>query len=397
MDKQVVVLGAGVGGLSAADAVRSLIPQSDRVVVVDRAPQHVLGLSLPWVMRGWRKSENVVVTPSVLAQRGIDLIEDDVVSIDVADRRISLKDGELRYDALVLALGAVLNSDRIPGLREALKTPRAGEYYTLAGAESLHGKLQSLEEGRVAVVVASTPFKCPAAPYEGALLISDLFTERGVRNAVQIDVYTPEVLPMPVAGPAVGKELVKLLEANNIGFHPQHSLELVDGAVGELRFVDGQHAIFDLLVAVPPHQAPPAVAAAGFSPQGWVPVDPRTLRTSTTGVWALGDVSSLALENGKPLPKAAVFAEGEAEAVAAGVARFLGYEAPEPWFQGKGHCWIDVGAGQAAKGAGDFMASPGPQVELFGPSLEFHAEREAEERRWAARWSAGEHDPELVS
>jgi sulfide:quinone oxidoreductase len=116
-------------------------------------------------------------------------------------------------------------------------------------------------------------------------------------------------------------------------------------------------------------------------------LDARTLTTPAEAVWALGDVSATTLPNGKPLPKAAVLAQGQAQAVADGVARHLGADAPEPWFDGEGYCYVEIGAGVAAKGAGNFLLPTGPEITLNDPSTEFHQDKERDERDWIRRWS----------
>jgi len=382
----VVVLGAGVGGLIAATRLRDQLPEQDQVVLVDRSFDGVLGLSLLWVMRGWRTPEQVRVRPSKLP--GIDMRTAEVQTIDTTTRTVHTDQGPLSYDALVIALGAALNPGKTPGLSEAFEAGVAGEFYTLDGAARLHQQLSNVDSGRVALLVAGVPFKCPAAPFEGAFLISCLLSERGVRDAVTVDTYTPDPLPMPVAGPDVGKALVGMLEHEGIGFHPGKSIEQIDVPGRQLVFADGAIGPFDLLVVVPAHQPPPAVVSSGLGPNGWIPIDPRTMATSTAGVWALGDTSAIALPNGKPLPKAAVFAEAEAEVVANGVTRFLGYDAPEPYFTGEGACYVEVGGHKAAKGAGMFLDPPAPSVNLFPPSQEFHDEKQQQEADWLARWNS---------
>jgi sulfide:quinone oxidoreductase len=86
------------------------------------------------------------------------------------------------------------------------------------------------------------------------------------------------------------------------------------------------------------------------------------------------------------LPKAAVFARREAEAVASGVARYLGVDVHPSEFAGNGYCYVEVGGGHAAKGEGDFYASPAPAVTLSDPSADSHREKEAEERDWIRQW-----------
>jgi len=386
MSQTALILGAGVGGLTVAERLRELLPDRDRVVLVDRSLTGVQGLSLLWVMRGWRTLPEVRFTP-VIRQRGVEVIESEVQSILPNERRVETSDGEIRYDALVIALGASVDPSLLPGLSEAVTDGNAGEFYTPEGAERLYPRLCEVVAGRVCVVVTRVPFKCPAAPYEGAMLIADLLEERGVRDAVDVEVITPEPQPMPVAGPVVGQALTQIMQDQRISLRRETTVEQVDPSADELVLQTGERVHFDLLVAVPPHRPPAPLTDAGLGPAGWVPVDPRTLRSAADGVWALGDASAITLPNGRPLPKAAVFARGEADAVAAGVARHLGADAPDPWFDGHGYCYLEVGAAKAAKGAGSFLESPAPAVELHEPSTEFHEEKEEEERDWIRAWT----------
>jgi sulfide:quinone oxidoreductase len=220
------------------------------------------------------------------------------------------------------------------------------------------------------------------------LLVADLLTQTGASEKSRIDIYTPEPLPMPVAGPAVGESLVQMLSQRDIGFHPGTVADSIDVARRQVRWSGGGSVSFDLLIVVPPHRPPDVAANLELSPAGWLPVNARTLTTGIDGVWAIGDATQLMLPSGKPLPKAAVFAEAEAEVAAAGVARYLGYAAPEPWFGGEGHCFIEVGGRLAAKGTGKFLAEPAPEVSMYEPSEAFHQEKCSQESAWLSRWNA---------
>lgn len=290
----------------------------------------------------------------------------------------------------MIALGAALDAEALPGLPEALESGVAGQFYTLDGAADLHRKIGAMESGRVMVLVVGVPFKCPAAPFEAAFLIADQLGAKYSSGAVRVDTFTPDALPMPVAGPEVGNALVALMEAKGIGFQGGKSATRIDPDTRSVEFADGTTESFDHLAAVPPHRSPAAaVMASGLGPTGWIPVDPQTLATSLPGVWAIGDNTALMLANGKPLPKAAVFAQAEAEVAAHQVARHLGYDAPDTRFTGVGACYVEIGDGLAAKGEGNFLTPPAPQIALRGPSPSYHAEKEQEERDWLARWNVG--------
>lgn len=385
--RHVVILGGGVGGLSTADQIRKYLTEDDIVTVVDRQGRHVQGLSLLWILRGWRSLAEVTVQPTAGVLPGVRLLRADVQRIDLDKKTLTTTEGPLRYDALVIALGAELNAGRVPGLPEALHSGTADEFYTPSGAHAAHERLRFLRSGKVAVVVAAMPYKCPGAPWEAAFLTADLLRETGTRDNVDLQIYTPEPQPMPVAGPVVGAALVQLLDANNIGHHFNASITGIDSTAGQLTFASGEHADFDYALVIPPHQPPEPVRLAGFSEAGWIPVDAHTLTTSQDGVWALGDNASITLTNGKPLPKAAVFARGQAAAAAAGVARYLGRQAPDTRFDGLGHCYLEIGGHLAAKGAGNFYAPGGADVQLSPPSAETHDEKQREEAAWLEQWN----------
>lgn len=388
MSKTVVVLGAGVGGLTAATELGKVLPAQDRIVLVDRSFIGSLGLSLLWVLRGWRTSEQVTVEPTAAALPGVDMVTAEVERVDLAARTVDCGPaGTIGYDALVIALGASLDNARLPGLPQALDTGVAGQFYTLAGAADLHRRIQALETGRIMVLVAAVPFKCPAAPFEAAFLIADQLGEKFTSGAVQVDAFTPDPLPMPVAGPGVGEALVGMMTDQGIGFHGSKSATGIDPQTRTVEFADGTGESFDLLAVVPPHTPGTALASSGFGPSGWIPVDPATLATTTPGVFAIGDSTALLLANGKPLPKAAIFAEAEGEVAAHQVARYLGYDAPDARFTGEGACYVELGSRLAAKGEGNFLASPAPQITLRGPSSAYHQEKEKQERDWLDRWN----------
>ena len=186
---------------------------------------------------------------------------------------------------------------------------------------SLGQALARFDGSRAVVAISSLPYKCPAAPYEAALLMDDALRRRSVRGQVDLQVFTPEPLPMPVAGPVVGNAVKAILSQQGIGFNPGVQIASIDGQRKELVFKNGSTAGFDLLGAVPPHRPPRAVKESSLSNEaGWIPVDRRTLKTRFENVYAVGDVTAITLPNGKPLPKAGVLAHAEALAVAGTIA-----------------------------------------------------------------------------
>jgi sulfide:quinone oxidoreductase len=239
----------------------------------------------------------------------------------------------------------------------------AYNFFDLEGTTKLWSALQRFEGGRVAVLVSAMPFKCPAAPYEAAMLIEDVLRRRGIRDRCQVRVFTPEPQPMLVAGPDMGVSVVGMLATKNIGFHPNLSLDHIDAVRQTLVFKNGRQESFDLLAAVPPHRPPTVVKESSLANEaGWVTVDKHTLQTHFENVYAIGDVTAIILNNGLPLPKAGTFAHAEAEAVAARIIAEIGGSVPQAEFDGVGYCWIEAGSGSAGFASGQFYAEPNPVV-----------------------------------
>jgi sulfide:quinone oxidoreductase len=377
--KTVLILGGGVGGIIAATRLRQRLAPEHRVVLVEKEADHVFSPSLLWLMLGERSPGQISRPIEALTKRGVELIRGSIERIDPAARTIRVNGADIAGDYMVVALGAELAPELIPGLAEA-----GHNFYTLAGSQSLCSALPKLSKGRLIVLVAAMPFKCPAAPNEAAMLLEYDCRRRGVRKDVQVDLYTPEPGPMPVAGPEVSAALRQMVEAKGIGYYPGHAVTSVDPAKRRLAFANGAEADFDLLAYVPPHRAPKVVRDAGMCGEsGWIPVDRGTLETRFPSVHAIGDVAGIMLASiGKPLPKAGVLAHNEAEVVAHNIVQTITGKGERRQFAGNGECFVETGDGRAAFGSGNFYADPAPQIRLRKPSIILHLGKVLYEKFW---------------
>ena len=376
--KTILVLGGGVGGLVAARALRKRLPRPHRIVLVDRERDYVYTPSLLWLMVGLREPDGITRPRTRLRRKGIDLRIGEVERIDPEARRVTVDGLAIAASYLVVSLGAEMSPETIPGLVEA-----GHNFYTRAGAETFRDALRAFQTGRIAVLTAAPAYKCPAAPYEAAMLIDAFCRRRGVREAVQMNVYAAEPGPMGVAGPEVSAAVTQLLSDRRIAYHPNHQVTTVDSTTKRLTFTNETHAEFDLLAYVPPHRPPRAVRESGLvGDTGWVSVDRHSLETRFSGVYAIGDVTAIPLTLGKPLPKAGVFAHGQAEVVANNIAHAILGRGAAARFDGHGACFIETGRGKAGFGSGDFYAEPTPAVKMHGPSRRWHLAKVLLEKSW---------------
>lgn len=377
--KQIVILGGGFGGIAAALELRRTLGSEHTITLVDRRQVFMMGLRKLWLMigRGTRREGERQLAS--LRGRGIDVRQATATQIDLRDRQVATDTGSVRFDYLLVALGAEPRTDLVMGFSSA-----AFNLYDADDVERLAARLRDFIGGRVVIGVLGVPYKCPPAPYEAAMLLADYFTRRGIRQQVQLETFTLQPMSLPVVGQAGCAQVEGQLALRRIPFTPNRKTVRIEGT--RVVFENGSVEA-DVLIGVPPHRPPAVVRESGLQMTGeWVAVDPATMRTSADGVFAVGDAVEIPLANKMPLPKAGVFAEAQGKVAAAGIAaEITGGSAPAA-FDGRGYCFIEVGGEQASMVRGNFLASPAPVLEVTPPSAEAYRQKVEFERSRLHDW-----------
>jgi sulfide:quinone oxidoreductase len=370
---RVVVLGAGFGGLELSTRLSEALGDDVEVTLIDQADGFVFGFSKLDVMFGRREANTVVHRYADIVKPGVRFIQAAIRSIDPVARRVETDAGPFEGDVMVVALGADLHPSATPGLMEA-----GHEFYTVPGAFAARDVLAGFGGGRVVIGVTSTPFKCPPAPSETALLMHDFLSARGLRERSEIALVMPLPAPVPPS-PDASKAILEAFASRGIEWHPNHVVRELDSSRKVARFDDGTEMPFDLFLGVPVHRAPDVVAKSALCVDGWIPVDRDTLATRWPDVYAVGDVTSVGT------PKAGVFAEGQAAVVAdAIIARSKGGTAAG--YDGRGVCYLEFGDAGVAVVDVTFVAGQAPFGFLDGPSTELTAEKSAFGTTRIKRW-----------
>jgi sulfide:quinone oxidoreductase len=380
-ENKVLILGGGSGGLATAGRLKELLGNKISVTVIDKQRSFVLGFSLLRIMTGEKSEQEVTVPKEKVSQKGIKFINTEVNRIDVNNGIVTTGQGEFAYNYLVVALGAELAPEKVPGFESAF------HMYTLEDAKKLRDVLSSFRGGSIRLIISSTPFKCPPAPYEAAMLIDDYFRSKGLRDKSDIQIFTPEPQPMPIAGPEVGNTVISMLNEKGIGFHNNAKVSSIDGSSKQIVFENGTREKYDLLIAIPPHTSPKVVRESDLADaaSGWIPVDPKNMQTRHDRVYAIGDVAAVKLpSSGMMLPKAATFAFGQAEIVASNIASLVLGTETRSW-DGFGECFIETGSGNAGYGSGSFYSSPKPVINLQITSKDLRERKDAWGNYWTIR------------
>lgn len=381
MRKRVVVLGGGIGGQVVSNLVRRRASRDTEVTLVDRSDTFSFPPSFLWLVTGERSVEKITRPLSRLERKGIRFIRGAIETVNINERKVIVNGSEIPFDYLVICLGAELNQNGFAGFSEV-----AHQFYSVDGAMRLREELNRFKGGEILFMISSLPYKCPAAPYECALVTEAILRRRGLREKCKLVFVTPEPFPLPVAGEGVGRIVMGMLEKRGISFLNKRQPVRIDAGGREVELEDGMRIGFDLLIGIPPHRAPRALAGSGLTNEaGWIPVDGRRFEVAEC-VFAIGDVTANKLKNGTLLPKAGVFAHYQGEVVADAIVRGISGEKSERTFNGEGSCFLEVAPGRAAFATGNFYADPAPAVEVKPPSVFHHWSKVFFEWNWLRTW-----------
>ncbi len=373
--KTVLILGAGFAGLELATRLSEDLQGEVEVTIIDGHDAFVFGFSKLDLMFGRSDLASVRLPYANLKKPGVTFRQEVITSIDATSRRVTTNASTYQPDVLVVALGADLDPAATPGMVE-----EGTEYYSVEGANRVRNVLPAFQGGDVIVGVLGPFFKCPAAPFETAIMMHDFLERRGRRSESTIKVISPMPKPIPISEEA-SAGILKALSERDIGWLPQSKVITLDPASKTATLADERVIHYDLFLGIPVHKAPAVLEDSGLLEEdGWVAVDHATFATKFENVYAVGDVTSA------PVPRVGAIAEGEAGTLAdVLVHQMSGGDPPKP-YKGMATCYIEFGGPQVARFEANFLGGPTPvgtfteaSEELAASKVEFGSTRR---ERW---------------
>ncbi|MCM4158137.1 FAD/NAD(P)-binding oxidoreductase [Gramella sp. AN32] len=377
--KTVLILGAGIGGVDIARKLSIHSGNEDnihliKIIVFEKEDKSVFSPSLPWLMVGNRKADQIYKSTKKIEASGLEVVNGEIEKVDPENISVTVKGKAYKGDYMVVSLGVEqkvkYNLDKY-----------GFNFFQLKGAEGFHEGLKKFTGGKIAVLISSLPYKSPAAPYEAAMLIEDYISKNGLRDKTEISIYTPEKRPMEFAGKDSSNELLALLGEKGIKYFPSH--QITSATTNSLEFDNSDNHNFDLLAFTPEHLSPAVIrksVLAGKS--GWIEVNGQTMETAYPHVYAIGDNVDLSLESGIPLPKLGIFARSQAKIVAHNIGRNIKNKESDRTFSAEGEYFIESGEGKAMPAKGHFDTSSKAKVDLKIPDHWGHISKWWSEKYW---------------
>jgi len=344
MSKRIVILGGGTGGtLTANRLYRHFHHDEVAITVIDQNGDHVYQPGLLFVPFGLAKPADIVRPRGEQLKDGISYIELAVDHVDIEQNMVVIANGtEIPYDVLIIATGSVLVPEETEGLTDAGWMEKTFTFYDLPGATALAKALDHFEGGRIVVNVVDMPIKCPVAPLEFCFLADWFFTEKGIRDKVELIYATP--LDGAFTKPIASETLKGLLAEKGVELVTEFNTGEVDGVEGKLVGYDGREVPFDLAVVVPLHSGAAYVSRSpGLGDElNFVPTDPSTLQSKVSpNIFAIGDATNV------PASKAGSVTHFEGEVLTENVIRFIEGHELDASYDGHANCFIETGFGKA--------------------------------------------------
>ena len=342
--KRILILGGGTAGTMMSNKLRKVLERDEwEITIVDQFKTHYYQPGFLFIPFGIYNKEDVVKPKADFFPSGVNVIYAEIDQIIADENKVRLMDGKvLHYDYLIIATGTKTFPEETPGLKEKLWYKDIFDFYTVEGAVALQKYFKSWEGGNLVMAISELPYKCPVAPIEFVFLADTFFTEKGIRDKVNITYVTP--MPGAFTKPIASKMLSELLKEKNINVVPDYYIERVDNENKKLVSYDEKEIPFDVLTIVPVNMGDEMIERSGLGDDmNFVPTDKETLRSQKyENIFVLGDASNI------PTSKAGSVAHFAAEILFENLMNTIEGRPMMAKFDGHANCYIETGHGKGA-------------------------------------------------
>jgi sulfide dehydrogenase [flavocytochrome c] flavoprotein subunit len=320
---QVVVIGGGFGGATAAKYLRRFDPGIE-VTLIEPDSAFITCPFSNTVIGGLNTMARITQSYDGLRAHGVNVVHDRATGIDAGKRSVSLSNGgDVGYDRLIVSPGISFRWDAIEGYDAA--TSQTIPHAWQAGPQTvmLQQLLAAMPDGGVFIISPPVnPFRCPPGPGERISLVANYFKKHKPRSKILVldpkEKFSKQGLFKEGWASLYG-DMIEYRNASNDG-----TVIRIDAANMTLHTDFEQHK-GDVINFIPPQKAGEIAQIAGLAnDSGWCPVNQQTFESSIhPNIHVIGDASIAA-----PMPKSGFSASNQAKAVAAAVANLVKGEAP---------------------------------------------------------------------
>jgi sulfide:quinone oxidoreductase len=340
--KNLVILGAGTAGTMMLNKMHEMLDSAQwQITIVDQFETHYYQPGFLFIPFGIYTRKDVIKPKRDFFPQGVKVVMSEIDRIDKDQNRVLLTNNVvLSYDVLIVATGAKIAPGEIEGMKEDLWFKHIFDFYTIEGACALGEYFRHWEGGKLVLNVAEMPIKCPVAPLEFVFLADWWFTERGIRDKVDIHYVTP--LPGAFTKPRASSILGDFLDKKNIRLTSEFNIGRVDNEEKKIVSWDETEVPFDVLVTIPTNMGDAMVERSEMGDEfNFIPTDKHTLQSKVSeNVFVIGDATDL------PSSKAGSVAHFQADILTENILSFIEGRPLRGSFDGHANCFIESGFGK---------------------------------------------------
>jgi len=340
--RKLVILGAGTAGTMMLNKLHQALDPGDwHVTIIDQHETHYYQPGFLFIPFGIYTRRDVVKPKRDFFPPGTDVMISGIQRIDGENNRVILENNAVvPYDYLIVATGAKIEPSQTEGMKDGEWHKSIFDFYTIEGACALAEFFKRWQGGKLVINITEMPIKCPVAPLEFAFLADWYFTERRMRDKVDIHFVTP--LPGAFTKPRASAILGDFLDKKNIHLTTEYSLGRIENESKKIVSWDEADIPFDVLVTIPTNMGDGAIARSQMGDElNFIPTDKQTLRSEQfKNVFVIGDATNL------PSSKAGSVAHFQSDILFENLLSITEGREPQAHFDGHANCFIESGFGK---------------------------------------------------
>ncbi|MCX7833959.1 MAG: NAD(P)/FAD-dependent oxidoreductase [Ignavibacteria bacterium] len=340
--KKIIILGGGTAGTMMLNKLFNILDSNEwHITIIDESETHYYQPGFLFIPFGIYSKKDVIKPKRDFFPSGAEVIISRIDRIEPEKNRIILVNNVvLQYDFLIIATGSKIKPEETEGLKEENWYKSIFDFYTIEGAVLLASYFKQFKGGDVVINTTEMPIKCPVAPLEFAFLADWYFTERGLRDKVNLKFVTP--LPGAFTKPRASAIFGDFLSKKNIELIPEFNIARVDNQTKEIVSWDERKVKFDVLVTIPTNMGDEVIARSGLGDElNYIPTDKKTLRSiDFENIFVIGDATDL------PSSKAGSVAHFQSEILTENIIAAIEGREPTAEFDGHANCFIESGFGK---------------------------------------------------
>ncbi len=342
--KKLLILGAGTAGTMMLNKLYNELDREEwEITIVDQFKTHYYQPGFLFIPFGIYNKQDVIKPKYDFFPPGVNVIFNPIDRIAGKENKVYLEGGKvLNYNFLIIATGTQTRPGETEGLKDRLWYKDIFDFYTVEGAVALHQRFKDFEGGDLIMCIPELPYKCPVAPLEFVFLADAYFTEKGIRDKVNIKYVT--LMSGAFTKPVASKVLGGIMEEKNIEIIPDFYLSHVDNDNKKIISYDEREVSFDILTIVPVNMGSDMIERSGLGDDmNYVKTDKFTLQSEQfENIFVIGDAANL------PTSKAGSVAHFAGEILFENILSAMEGRALHAKFDGHANCYIETGFGKGA-------------------------------------------------